>query len=152
MVRFELNRSISGMGHERYASIDDADGDRPVDRIARRLFEAGGIDRVHINSNVITLDINTLAGEIEKSASSHKASDLWTRAGDMLRGKLPKAVSLLDAEASVPPTYGTSKYPETYLIDPQGKVTTWFIGPKAWGHPKSVEFIRNATKPTKPGS
>lgn len=61
VVRYELNRSISGMGHERYASIDDATGDRPVDRIARRLLEAGGVDRVHINSNVITLDINTLA-------------------------------------------------------------------------------------------
>ena len=61
VVRYELNRSISGMGHERYASIDDTEGDRPVDSIARRLFEAGGIDRVHINSNVITLDINTQA-------------------------------------------------------------------------------------------
>lgn len=61
VVRFELNRAISGMGHERYASLDDADGDRPVDRIARRLLEAGGVDRVHINANVITLDINSLA-------------------------------------------------------------------------------------------
>jgi CTP:molybdopterin cytidylyltransferase MocA len=61
VVRFELNRSISGMGHERYTSVDDADGDRPVDRIARQLLETGGVDRVHINSNVITLDINTLA-------------------------------------------------------------------------------------------
>ncbi len=96
-------------------------------------------------------DIDGLAEEIAKSASSHRASELWTKAGDMLRGKLPKAVSLLDTDGATPPRYGTSKYPETYLIDPQGQVTTWFVGPKAWGHPKSVEFIRNATGQQKPG-
>jgi hypothetical protein len=30
---------------------------RPVDELARRLFDHGGIDRVHVNSNVITVDL-----------------------------------------------------------------------------------------------
>lgn len=55
VVRFEINRSITGMGHERYKSADDALSDRPPDELARRLFERGGIDSLHINSNVITL-------------------------------------------------------------------------------------------------
>lgn len=57
VVRFEINRSITGMGHEHYGSIDDATGDRPPDRLARLLFEHGGVDGVHVNSNVITVDV-----------------------------------------------------------------------------------------------
>lgn len=55
IVRFEINRSITGMGHEYYDTADDAVTDRPPDELARRLFARGGIDNVHINSNVITL-------------------------------------------------------------------------------------------------
>lgn len=58
VVRFEINRSLTGMGHERYRSAADATGDRPPDVLARRLFERGGIDAVHLYSNVITIDLS----------------------------------------------------------------------------------------------
>ena len=58
IVRFETNRSLTGMGHERYTSRDDATGDRPVDELARRLFDHGGVDAVHVYSNVITVDLS----------------------------------------------------------------------------------------------
>jgi len=54
---FELNRSLTGMGHERYRSSADAVRDRPVDELARRLFEVGGIEGVHVYSNMVTLDL-----------------------------------------------------------------------------------------------
>ncbi len=57
VVVFELNRSLTGMGHERYRSAADAAGSRPVDALARRLFEAGGVEGVHIYSNVVTVDL-----------------------------------------------------------------------------------------------
>lgn len=56
-MRFEINRSITGMGHERYRADDDIIGTRPPDELARRLFAHGGVDSVHVNSNVITLDM-----------------------------------------------------------------------------------------------
>jgi hypothetical protein len=56
VVRFETNRSLTGMGHERYRSADDATGRRPVDELARRLFAVGGVDVVHVYGNVITID------------------------------------------------------------------------------------------------
>jgi len=59
---FELNRSLTGMGHERYRSAADATGTRPVDSLARRLFEAGGVDGVHIYSNVVTVDLAAGSG------------------------------------------------------------------------------------------
>ena len=58
VVRFELNRSLTGMGHERYRSAADATGDRPPDVLARRLFEHGGIDAVHVYSNMVTIDLS----------------------------------------------------------------------------------------------
>jgi hypothetical protein len=57
VVRFETNRALTGMGHERYRSLADCIGDRPPDVLARRLFERGGVDAVHIYSNVITVDV-----------------------------------------------------------------------------------------------
>ncbi len=57
IVRFEINRTLTGMGHERYRAGQVVEGDRPPDELARRLFERGGIEAVHINSNVITLDL-----------------------------------------------------------------------------------------------
>ena len=57
IVRFALNRSLTGMGHERYRSAEDATGDRIVDELARRLFATGKVDGVHIYSNVVTADL-----------------------------------------------------------------------------------------------
>ncbi len=57
VIRFEINRSLTGMGHERYAAAADVAGDRPPDELARRLFERGGVRSVHIYSNVITVEL-----------------------------------------------------------------------------------------------
>ncbi|MDP8976442.1 MAG: NifU N-terminal domain-containing protein [Actinomycetota bacterium] len=57
VVRFEINRSLTGMGHERYRSVADATGDRPPDVLARRLFEHGGVAAVHVYSNMITVEL-----------------------------------------------------------------------------------------------
>lgn len=57
IVRFEINRSLTGMGHERFRSLADIVRDRPVDRLARRLLEHGGVDAVHVNSSMITIDL-----------------------------------------------------------------------------------------------
>jgi hypothetical protein len=57
LVRFELNRSLTGMGHERYTSLDDAQGPKPAAVLARRLIETGQVDAVHVFSNVVTVDV-----------------------------------------------------------------------------------------------
>lgn len=58
VLRFETNRVLTGMGHERYTSIDDVIDDRPADVLARRLFENGGVDMVHVYGNNITVHIS----------------------------------------------------------------------------------------------
>lgn len=57
MVRFETNRAITGMGHERYVAGSEVRGDRPPDELARRLLAHGGIETVHINGSVVTVDL-----------------------------------------------------------------------------------------------
>jgi hypothetical protein len=57
VARFELNRSLTGMGHEVYRSREDAVGTRPPDELARRLFDRGGIETVHVYSNMVTIDL-----------------------------------------------------------------------------------------------
>ncbi len=58
VVRYELNRVLTGTGHERYKPDDVIVGERPPDVLARRLFDRGGIDSIHINGSVVTLDIS----------------------------------------------------------------------------------------------
>jgi len=57
VVRFEVNRPLTGMGHERYRTLDDCSGDRPPDVLARRLLERGGVNAVHVYGNQVTVEI-----------------------------------------------------------------------------------------------
>lgn len=57
VVRFEVNRTLSGQGHQRFGSVDDAYGDSSTDELARQLFASGQVAGIHIYSNMITVDL-----------------------------------------------------------------------------------------------
>ncbi len=57
-VRFETNRSFTGMGHERYVKGEPIHLDRPADQIARTLFETGKVDEVHVYSQTVTVKLS----------------------------------------------------------------------------------------------
>lgn len=69
VVRFEINRTLSGQGHERFRSILDAHGNTPSDELARQLFGTGQVAGVHVYANIITVDL-------EKGYDSSGLSDL----------------------------------------------------------------------------
>jgi len=52
---FDCNRSLTSMAIERYASAENAGGDRPPDVLARRLFELGA-SSVTVYSSVVTVE------------------------------------------------------------------------------------------------
>lgn len=56
-MRLEANRSLTGMGHERFRSVDQAQGNRPAAVLARRLLESGQVDAVHVHGNMVTVDV-----------------------------------------------------------------------------------------------
>jgi peroxiredoxin len=47
-----------------------------------------------------------------------------------------------DPEESISSTYGTFKWPETYVINREGKVVQKYIGPRDWTDPQVVNSIR----------
>jgi len=57
-LRFETNRSFTGMGHERYLRDDHIYRDRPADVIARTLFNTGKVDEVHVYSQTVTVKLS----------------------------------------------------------------------------------------------
>lgn len=57
VIRFELNRALTGMGHERFRSPDEAVGPRPAAELARRLFATGRVAGVHVFANMVTVDL-----------------------------------------------------------------------------------------------
>ncbi len=75
VVRFEINRSITGMGHERYTEAPGEVRDRPCDELARRIFAHNGVDNVHMNSNVITVK---MAFGADESALQETIESLFT--------------------------------------------------------------------------
>lgn len=59
-VRIEIDRSLTGTGHESYNEAPIEDSVRPTDVLARTLFETGIVQRVHIFSNVITIALRSV--------------------------------------------------------------------------------------------
>ncbi len=49
---------------------------------------------------------------------------------------------LIDADGAMAATYGTHKVPETYLVDPQGRIVHRFVGPREWDDPQLVSDVR----------
>jgi len=54
----------------------------------------------------------------------------------------------LDKTKSIPGTYGTSMYPEAYLIDRDGRISRKVVGPQDWTRPEMTSSL-DALLPTK---
>ena len=57
ILRFELNRSLTGMGHVRYEMGDEIRADDPASELAKRLFDAGGVSAVHVYGSMVTVTL-----------------------------------------------------------------------------------------------
>jgi hypothetical protein len=104
VARFETNRSLTGMGHERYGSAEDILADRPVDELARRLFATSGVDSVHVNGSVVTVH---LTGSVESGQLLDVIRGLYIhypQAAASSNGGAAGAANTLDAS----PTTGSS--------------------------------------------
>ncbi len=48
-----------------------------------------------------------------------------------------------DPQMTVAARYGTNKYPESYLIDPEGYVIKKYVGPEDWMRPEVLNYLRS---------
>ena len=74
IVRFELNRTLTGMGHERYRAGQEIIGNRPVDELARRMLATGRLAAVHIHGSMVTAELT----ESDASGVAEVIADLYT--------------------------------------------------------------------------
>ena len=56
---------------------------------------------------------------------------------------------VLDPDQRVASRYGTSKFPETYILDRDGRVAEKIIGATNWADPQMISFVKNLASPTK---
>jgi thiol-disulfide isomerase/thioredoxin len=59
----------------------------------------------------------------------------WPAIEKFFGGKTPPYSVALDQTARISQTYGTTKFPESYLIDADGTLRLKFIGPRNWSDP-----------------
>jgi peroxiredoxin/glutaredoxin len=68
--------------------------------------------------------------------------DDWPTVKGFFKGQPPGFQLLLDKGARVSQTYGTTQYPESYVIDPTGKVIAKFTGARDWTDPAAIGYFR----------
>ena len=52
----------------------------------------------------------------------------------------------LDDTGNIASQYGVNGIPTTFIIDPDGKVVGWAVGPRRWGSVSSVALMRSLMK------
>jgi len=92
-VRFELNRSLTGQGHERYTSAVASRTGKPSDVLANRFFETGTVSAVHVYGNMITVDVKPGSSSDSLIKVVEDLYQYWTP------GKVPPSEEELMAQA-----------------------------------------------------
>lgn len=77
IIRFETNRSLTGMGHERFTSVAEAKGTRPAAVVARRLLESGQVAWVHVFGNIVTVQLASGASQSGLDAIVRDLYQYW---------------------------------------------------------------------------
>jgi peroxiredoxin len=68
--------------------------------------------------------------------------DSWDAIRGFFPGGTPLTV-LLDPSREVPARFGTSQFPESFLIDPSGHVRHAFINQRDWSVPEAAACIED---------
>jgi cytochrome c biogenesis protein CcmG/thiol:disulfide interchange protein DsbE len=92
-------------------------------------------------------EIVEFAGHFQNEALEVIAISLdekWEDAEKILASaKLPgNMISLLDAKGKVSDLYGTYQYPETYLINAEGRIIAKWVGAQPWTNPRTEALLR----------
>ena len=51
-----------------------------------------------------------------------------------------------DGAATIAKRYGTVRYPETYIVAPDGRVARKIVGPTDWNNPEMVRYLRDLAR------
>lgn len=65
---------------------------------------------------------------------------------ELLKRSFPAASALpivMDPGKKIALTYGTEKFPESYLVDREGKIRYWFVNKRDWGTDEALQCIKS---------
>ena len=77
-------------------------------------------------------------GLVVLGVSVDEDKDEYDRFLERARVRFP---TVRDPERRVSTLFGTLKYPETYLIDPEGIVIRKYVGPQDWSRPEIFNYL-----------
>jgi thiol-disulfide isomerase/thioredoxin len=66
--------------------------------------------------------------------------------GRFFGSEKPSFTVMWDSDKKFASTYGTRKFPESYLIDPEGRVAAKFVGPRDWYNQGTVQYFDDVLK------
>ena len=72
----------------------------------------------------------------------------WDEVDQFLKklGLERKGYDYLDPGGKTSRALGTTKYPETYLVDPTGVAVAKYVGPQKWNSPEATRFFSLLSK------
>jgi peroxiredoxin len=79
---------------------------------------------------LLTVSVDDSAGDVKKFFDRHE-------------GIIDPVPVLMDPSRTIPKSYGTEKFPESYLIDRKGLVRYRFINKRDWSSPTALACIRS---------
>ena len=131
IVRFETNRSLTGMGHERFTSVAEAKGTRPAAVVARRLLESAQVAWVHVYGNIVTAQLAPGASQAGLDSFVRDLYQYWKP------GMAPPSVEELMAQmpADAAPAAAPSADAAASGLDPRVPAHLWErsrIGRERW--------------------
>lgn len=90
-----------------------------LDAFARQMTDSG----------VVVLGVS-----VDKNEAAYK---------NFLRQAQPGFLTARDSDANISSDYGTFRWPETYVINREGRVVRKYIGPETWTDPRIVNDIKS---------
>lgn len=69
--------------------------------------------------------------------------DAWAPVDRFFGGKTPAYAVALDRGAAVSQRYGTRQFPESYLLDREGRLKLKFVGPRNWTDPNVLALLES---------
>ena len=123
VVRFETNRAFTGMDHERYLAGTEVWGNRPPDELDRRLLAKPSVAGLHINGNMVTVDLAKGYSHVLAPATSFGKNVLPRVAALLDVAQISEIVAVHDADTFDRPIYAGNAIATVQSSDPVKIIT-----------------------------
>jgi cytochrome c biogenesis protein CcmG, thiol:disulfide interchange protein DsbE len=86
------------------------------------------------NFSIVTVSVDESEAEVARFFGAEK----------------PSFQVLWDKQKTFSTQYGSTKFPETYLIDPEGRIAAKFTGPRDWYNQGTVQYFEDVIRGRRP--